>query len=541
MAGDSKVLTEKKLFDAREFEPEFDAAIDDFCERDLKPLANDALKYEEFSEDIYNRSIEIFQKFSTHKHCIPDEYGGEKITSRMATSFTRKVCRVPGAADLGLSVGAGNSLFKAPLFAHGSEELKQQLAPELVSGKKDGVFAQTESEAGSHVAGIKTKAVQGKDGIWRITGTKRFITGGWDANYALVLAISDKEMHKANDSMGMTLFVVDCDEARKNFASDGKTKQLDSSKNEHKLGLTHSPTTEMVFTEAEAFAYVGPLHDGYKRANLPTLVGSRATVISGQATGIGESAYDLAFEYANERVQFGSEIIDKHGVKAMLLDMEARNRMSWALTLQSSTLKDTFPEGDTRPYEMQASLAKLVAGEYVRLTAMTGLQIFGGNGYILEYPIGRVLKDSFITAIYEGTSQIQSMLVSRGFMKVFMSGELAGEPADIVKVWPFSPVNLESAKGWVDIESDFNIYERRQRFLKALQDASGQYPVSDPYNLPAPYFELTRAFGSLEASTLVAAGRQFGSGEFTEASNEVIKRCFAISDGEFEQLEKTYL
>ncbi|MDX1608338.1 MAG: acyl-CoA dehydrogenase family protein [Candidatus Spechtbacterales bacterium] len=534
MTETNKILTGEELFGVREFEPEFDALIDDFCERDLRPLANEALKHEEFNEDVYNKSIEIFQKVGAHKHSIPDEYGGEKITARMATSFTRKVCLVPGAADLGLSVGAGNSLFKAPLFAHGDEELKKQLAPELASGKKDGVFAQTESEAGSHVAGIKTKATLGKDGIWRITGTKRFITGGWDANYALVLAISDEEMHKQHPSRGMSMFVVDCDEAR-------AAGTLDSSKNEHKLGLTHSPTTEMVFTNAAAFAVLGPLHNGYKHVNLPTLGGSRATVISGQATGIGESAYDLALDYANDREQFGGSLTEKHGVIGMLEDMEARNRMSWALTLQSSTLKDEFPEGDSRPYELQASMAKLVAGEYVRVTAKTGLQVHGGNGYIIEYPIGRVLRDSFITAIYEGTSQVQSMLISRGFMSIFMSGALGGEPKDIVRLWPFSPINLESTDAWESIATEFDIYERRLRFLDNLQKISAQYPVTEPYNLPAPYFELTRAFGSLEAATLVAVGRQIGSGEFTEVSDSVIKRSFAISDGEFETMEKTYL
>src|SRR3989338_6455225 len=441
------VLTADKLFTTREGENEMDEVFDDFCERDLKPLASRALQHHELSEEVFDESVRVFQKLGTHAFAIPQKYGGEQITARMLTSFTRKVCRVPGAADLGLSVGAGNSLFTAPVFNFGTEELKQLLAPELLVGKY-GCFAQTEGEAGSHVSAIRAKAVLDKDGIWRITGTKRFITGGWKANYALVPAIYDPQMHQANEDTGMTVFVVDCDEERVRGT-------LDTSKNEHKIGLTHSPTTEMVFDGTATLAILGPIHDGYRKVNLTTLGDSRGTVIAGQAVGIGESAYREAFAYAKERKAFGESIYEKHAIKdGLLLDMETRNRIMWALTLQSCTLKDAFPKGDSRPYESQASLAKLICGEYVRNVATKGLQIHGGNGYIRDYPIGRILNDSYITAIYEGTSQIQSMLVARKFLQVFQSGALNSGTEGVVKIWPFAGYNFEDINGWEGLATE---------------------------------------------------------------------------------------
>ena len=528
------ILTGAELFDEREFEPEIDEEFDRFCENDLKPLATEALKYDELSEEIFDESVRIFQRLGVHKFAIPNEYGGDQITARMMTSFTRKVCRVPGAADLGLSVGAGNSLFTAPVFNFGTEELKQLLAPELLVGKY-GCFAQTEGEAGSHVSAIRAKAVLDKDGIWRITGTKRFITGGWKANYALVPAISDPQMHQANEDTGMTVFVVDCDEERVRGT-------LDTSKNEHKIGLTHSPTTEMVFDGTATLAILGPIHDGYRKVNLTTLGDSRGTVIAGQAVGIGESAYREALTYAKERKAFGGSIYEKHAIKdGLLLDMEARNRIMWALTLQSCTLKDAFPKGDSRPYESQASLAKLICGEYVRNVATKGLQIHGGNGYIRDYPIGRILNDSYITAIYEGTSQVQSMLVARGFLKAIQSGVLSAEPYDVVRVWPFAVYGFQDKNAWDDIAYRAGVYERRMRFFNTLQQIVSNYPIENPRNLPAPYFAATEAFGSLEGATLVLAGRHYGAKEFSDVSDEVIRRAFAIADGELEQLESTYL
>ena len=534
--SDTVVLSGAKLFDKREFEPEMDEEFDRFCENDLKPLATEALKHSELSEEIFDESVRIFQKFGAHTFAIPQEYGGQQIPARMMTSFTRKVCGVPGAADLGLSVGAGNSLFNAPLFNFGSEELKKQLAPELLSGK-DGCFAQTEGEAGSHVTGIRARAILGQDGIWRITGTKRFITGGWKANYALVLAISDPLMHQANEDTGMTVFVVDCDNERVRGT-------LDTSKNEHKIGLTHSPTTEMIFNETPAFATLGPLHDGYRKVNLTTLGDSRGTVIAGQAVGIGESAYREAFAYAKERKAFGESIYEKHAIKdGLLLDMETRNRIMWALTLQSCTLKDAFPKGDSRPYEAQASLAKLVSGEYVRKVATKGLQVHGGNGYICDYPIGRILNDSYITAIYEGTSQIQSMLVARKFLQVFQSGALNAETEEVIRIWPFAEYNFEDINGWENLATEMGVLERRARFLSDLNSIafSGKFPVENFKNLPAPYFAITEAFGALEGATIISAGRHYGAEEFSDVSDEVVRRAFAIVDGEFEQLESTYL
>jgi alkylation response protein AidB-like acyl-CoA dehydrogenase len=131
---------------------------------------------------------------------------------------------------------------------------------------------------------------------------------------------------------------------------------------------------------------------------------SRATVIPAQAVGVGEAAYKLAYEYANQREQFGRKIIKFDTTLAKLLDMRVRNYMNWALTLQSASLKDEFSEGDSRPYEAEASLVKLQAGEEVRNVAIRGLQVHGGSGYILESPITRVFVDAPISGIYVGRS-----------------------------------------------------------------------------------------------------------------------------------------
>lgn len=535
MTAQRKILNAEKLFKPREFEEEMNEVISEFCSKELKPLAQEALKHDTLSESIFDKSVAIFQKFGTHIYAIPEEYGGQKLSSRIATFFTQKVCAVPGAADLGLSVGAGNSLFTEPVFTFGDEELKQYLAPELLAGKY-GCFAQTEPDAGSHVANIKTRAIQDKNGIWRITGVKRFITGGWKANYAIVLAISDPEMHKLSADTGMTVFIVNCDEERVKGT-------LDTNKNEHKLGLTHSPTTEMVFDNAAAFAILGPLHDGYRKVCLPTLGGSRATVIPAQAAGITEAAYNEALNYAKERKAFGVSIDELWAIRGMLRNITARRRMLWALTLQSASLKDEFPPGDTRPYEAEASLAKLISGEYVRLACIDALQIFGGNGYIRDYPVSRLLEDSFITAIYEGTSQVQTMLIARGFLKVFMSGALDDIDnkkikKQVAKDWPFSQVERKFNKSY---DEKFEILKLRERFLNDLVKLNELHPITDTRNFPEAWFKLTPAFGALEGLTLDLEKVLWESGVINGYDETILKREKAIVSSALEELEAEFL
>jgi len=531
-----KTLSVAQLYETREFEEEIDKEFDRFCANDLASLAQEALQYHEFNEELYDKSVVAFTKLGAPSFVIPEKYGGSPITSRMSVSFTRKCTTIPGASDLGLSIGASNSLFTSPVAVFGDEELKAQILPQMLEGKI-GAYAQTEAGAGSNVPAIKTKATKDSNGIWRITGEKIFITGGYKADYLLVLAITDPDLHAQSPDKGMSVLVVDCNTERAHIL-EGSKKALDTSKIEHKLGIHHSPTATAVFDDCAAIAVLGPPDDGYKKVCLPTLGASRATVIPAQAVGVGEAAYNLAYEYANRREQFGRKIIEFDVVRSMLLDMQTRNYMNWALTLQSASLKDEFPDNDSRPYEAEASLAKLQAGEEVRDIAIKALQVHGGSGYILESPITRIFVDAPISGIYEGTSQVQSLLVARKFMNVFMSGSLGGSEQEIIKEWPFSQIDFSGLANW---KEQVEVYERRIRFLQDLQKVNQQYPVSDLYNLPAPLAELTKVFASLEGATLVSAGRACEAKEFADISDEGMRRAFAICDSEFAMLESTYL
>jgi len=447
------LLTPTDLFEPHEGEVEMKFEIARFCADKLQPLATRAIRIEHLDEGIYDESVQIFIEFGAHRWAIPEALGGDgPISGRLYAWFTRMSAAIPGAADLALNIGVTISLGSKPLTTYGltqvhDEEVFLRVVRDLLNGAIV-CYAQTEPDVGSDVTAIGMK-VEHVDGVWKLTGTKRFIGGGWKADYALVAARTEGD---AGDQAGISVFLVDCNEARANGT-------LDSSSNEIKLGLPHSPTTEMVFTNAAALGVVGPLHDGYRRVLLPTLVDSRATETTAQAVGLMDAAITEAVTFAEKRKQFGEPIVKLDKILDMLLQMRANRQMAWLLNLQSATLRDACNEitpGDSRPYAMVAALAKLFGGEVVRQVAITGLQTHGGAGYIQESPITRVLRDAFIVGIYNGTSQIQGLIILENLRRMHTRGELAPE------AWPFVTIPDDALSGWHEAAKEAGVLKRRQ-------------------------------------------------------------------------------
>jgi alkylation response protein AidB-like acyl-CoA dehydrogenase len=325
---------------------------------------------------------------------FPEEYDGSGGGATEFCLVIEEICRV--CAATGTILLASSGLAGIPIFMHGDEKQKKRFLHPIASGQILGAFALTEAGAGSDPAAMETTATR-KDNGYVLNGTKIFITNGSEAGIVVVFATTDKALrHK-----GVTAFVVERD-----------TPGLSVGKHEHKMGIRGSSTVELVFEDCfvPEENRLGSEGDGFEIA-INTIDASRVAVAA-QALGIAQGAFDRALPYAKERQQFGQPIVNFQAIQWMLADMATQIDAARLLVYRAAYLQD-----QGQPFIKEASMAKVYAAETSSFVTNKAVQIFGGYGYIKEYPLERYLRDAKITEIYEGTSEMQRMTIARQLMK----------------------------------------------------------------------------------------------------------------------------
>ena len=358
-----------------------------FAENELKPKAAEYDRSHDFPWEHVKKLAEMGMLGVVY----PEEYNGSGMDYVSYAIAVEELSR--GCASTGVIVSAHNSLCLSPIYYFGSDAIKKKYLPKLCSGEWLGCFGPTEPSAGSDAAGTKTTA-EFKNGKWVLNGTKNFITNGGVAHVAVVIAITEKGVgHK-----GLTFFVVDKDMPG---YSVGKVEDT--------LGICASSTTELVFENLEVPEenILAKKGEGFKVA-MHTLDGGRVG-IAAQALGIAQAALDEAVKYSKEREQFGKPISSNQAIQWMIADMATEIEAARLLTYQAAMIVGS---GDRRRGSKYAAMAKLFASETSHRVTHKAIQIFGGYGYVKEYPVERLYRDARITEIYEGTSEIQRLVIS---------------------------------------------------------------------------------------------------------------------------------
>ena len=357
----------------------------DFAENEVKPLAEWVDENEAFPEE----TVKKMAKLGMMGIYFPKEYGGagaDVLSYVMAVEEMSKVC-----GTTGVIISAHTSLCCAPIYENGTEEQKKYYLPKLCSGEWIGAFGLTEPNAGTDASGQQTTAVLEGD-HYVLNGSKIFITNGYVADVFVVFAMTDK----SKGTRGISAFIV-----------ESSFPGFSVGKHEEKMGLHGSPTAEIVFTDCivPKENLLGQEGKGFKIA-MQTLDGGRIG-IAAQALGIAEGAMEEAMAYTKGRVQFGKPISKFQNTQFTFADMAMRSEAGRLLTYQAAVLK-----GEGKRFTKEAAMAKLFCSEHAMLTTTKALQMFGGYGYTKDYPLERMMRDAKITEIYEGTSEIQRVVIS---------------------------------------------------------------------------------------------------------------------------------
>lgn len=320
---------------------------------------------------------------------FPEEYGGagaDYISYAIAVEELSRVC-----ASTGVTLSAHLSLCANPIYLFGSEEQKQQFLVPLARGTSLGAFGLTEPMAGSDAGGTKTTAVKSGN-EWILNGTKIFITNGGDAETYVVFARTDKNAEKHH---GISCFIIEKD-----------TPGFSFGKKEKKLGIRSSPTLELIFDNCRipGANLLGEEGQGFKIA-MKTLDGGRIG-IAAQALGIAQGALDVARDYAKERKQFDTPISRFQGIQFQLADMATQIEASRLLVYRAG-----YQASQGTSYSQASAMAKLMASETAMKVTTQAVQILGGYGYTRDFPVERMMRDAKITEIYEGTSEIQRLVI----------------------------------------------------------------------------------------------------------------------------------
>ncbi len=363
------------------------SAVRAFAEDVLGPGVPDRDESEEYPLDLIERMAELDLFGLT----TPLEYGGAGSDTVSYAISIEELSRVD--PSVGVSLAVHNSVATYPILNHGTEEQRRRWLPELASGRRIGAFCLSEAQAGSDAAGVETTAVKDGDG-WVVNGSKLWATNGAIAGLYIVIAVTDKTVRKGK---GLSAFIV---EREREGVSLGVK--------EHKLGIRSSDTYEIVFDEVHVpdDHFVGEPGRGLA-ISLGTLDGGRIG-IGAQAVGIAQAALEESVAYAQEREQFGKPIAKLQPIQWKLADMATDVQASRLLVYQAADLKDKG-----LPFTKEAAIAKLFASEAAIRVVHNGLQIHGGYGYTKDYPIERLYRDARITTIYEGTSEVQRLVIAR--------------------------------------------------------------------------------------------------------------------------------
>jgi butyryl-CoA dehydrogenase len=356
-----------------------------FAEEVAKPRAKEIDESGEFPRSFFDQAGEI----GLAGVAIPEEYGGAGMDTVSYTIVIEEISRV--CATSGVILSVNNSLVCDPLLKFGNEEQKKEFLTPLAAGQKLGCFALTEPGAGSDPSGLRTTARRDGDD-YVLNGNKVFITNGTDADVALVFASVDlAKKHK-----GITCFIV-----------PANTPGYHHGTHEFKLGVNASGTTELAFDNLRIPARyrLGEEGDGFKIA-MATLDGGRIG-IAAQAVGIAQGAFEEALAYSQQREQFNQKLADFQAIQFYLADMATEIDAGRLLTWKAAWAKE-----NQKRYSLEAAQAKLFASEMAQRVTNKALQIHGGYGYTKEYNVERYFRDARITEIYEGTSEIQKMVIA---------------------------------------------------------------------------------------------------------------------------------
>jgi len=362
----------------------------EFAEKKLAPGAAERDEKEEFSRELYDEMVDM----GFTGICFPEQYGGAGGDYISYITVLEEIGK--GDSGLNVSLSATVSLCAWPIFAYGTEEQKQKYLVPLVEGGKMGAFALTEPNAGTDAASQQTVAVLSGD-HYAITGSKIFITNGGEADTYVVFAMTDK----SKGMKGITAFIMEKGMPGFTFG-----------KKEHKMGIRSSQTMELVFQDVKVPVanMLGKEGEGFKIA-MTTLDGGRIG-IAAQALGLAGAALEAAIKYSKERVQFGKPIAANQAIGFMLADMATRLDAARLLTYRAAYLKQAG-----LPYSKEAAMAKMYASDAAMAITTDAVQIFGGYGYSREYPVERLMRDAKITQIYEGTNQVQRMVISGAILR----------------------------------------------------------------------------------------------------------------------------
>jgi butyryl-CoA dehydrogenase len=364
--------------------------VSKFSDSEVAPLASKIDHDAEIPKDLIQKLYENGFMGSY----IPEEFGGAGMDYTSYAIIVEEISR--GCASTGVLISAHTSLCSWPILKYGTTEQKTKFLPGLASGGVLGCFCLSEPNAGSDPGTLATFA-EDKGDHYELSGTKNFITNGRDAGVAIVMA----KTTKTTDHKGMTAFIV-----------DAKSEGFKVQKLEDKLGIKGSTTAQIWLNKVKVPKenVLGEIGKGFAVA-LSTLDGGRIG-IAAQALGIAEAAFRYAKKYSKERIQFGKPISELQAIQFMLADMSTEIAASRMLIMHASYLKD-----NNLPYTKEAAQAKLFASEACMKITTKAIQVLGGNGYTKEYPCERHFRDAKITEIYEGTSEIQRIVIAANELK----------------------------------------------------------------------------------------------------------------------------
>ena len=365
-------------------------SVREFAEAEVKPHAKEIDETGRFPLDTFKKAAEL----GLTGIAVPDNYGGAGMDHVSYAIVIEEISRV--CASTGTILSVQNSLYCDPIYRFGTDEQKQKFLVPYARGEKIGCYALTEPQAGSNAAALATKAVR-KGDAYVVNGTKAWITNGGAADAALVYVNTQPE----KGEKGITALVV-----------EKGTRGFAVGKEEKKLGVHATACTELSFSDCEVPVAnrIGNEGEGYKVA-LSTLDGGRIG-IAAQATGIAQGAFEAALSYAQQRQAFGHPIADFQAIQFMLADMATELDAARLLARRAAWKQDSGAR-----FTMEASIAKLFASEMSTRVTHKAIQIHGGYGYSREYPVERNYRDARITEIYEGTSEIQRLVISSLVLK----------------------------------------------------------------------------------------------------------------------------
>ena len=366
----------------------------EFAEKEVKPLAQEVDETEKFPRV----TVEKLAKYGMLGVPVPKEYGGQGCDPLTYIMLVEELAKVCGTTSV--IVSAHTSLCIDPILTYGTEDQKKKYVPDLATGKKLGAFALTEPGAGTDAQGQQTKAVLDGD-EWVLNGSKCFITNGKEADVYIVIAVTGVFEKRGRKVKEISSFIV-----------ENGTPGFSFGTKENKMGIRGSSTYELIFTDCRIPKenILGAQGKGFNIA-MHTLDGGRIG-IAAQALGLAEGALDATVKYVQERKQFGKAISQFQNTQFQLANMATKIEAAKLLVYKAAMAKAT-----QKNYSVEAATAKLFAAEVAMDVTTKAVQLHGGYGYIREYDVERMMRDAKITEIYEGTSEVQRMVISGALLK----------------------------------------------------------------------------------------------------------------------------